>query len=363
MKDVVRLSWVGNEIDDKKASEAIDAPQYKTKKYKQVKPPDYIDRILSATSGTDYDGDNALANSESKNGGDNEVHERTCGEANREYEEDHGKTDEEREVQSLVNAMKESIDLKKFTWTTERDYGHFELVHYDEPTPPDRIAAILESIMEENRLEKEFLHITNNITSSSSTATPRLQTPSQRCKSKKSKENSTVVTLKVPIKLSQEEHIHSPVLDGNWVPPMESELQPTPLSSRPPSSLTKQKKVKKKKKKSRVLQCSSTEYDCVAIKRTVESTIMEYFTGKSYDADESKHMGGLIADLIKTKVKHLYPPRYRLICIVSIVETKQQSIRIASRGLWDTSRDKVIEYCYSNGEMDVLCMVYAIYKE
>ena len=87
----------------------------------------------------------------------------------------------------------------------------------------------------------------------------------------------------------------------------------------------------------------------------------EYFQDKIYDADYAKQCCSVIPELIKNRSKTFYPIRYRLVCIVSIIQSKKQSIRMASRGILDQNKDNFTEYCYDNGHFYVTGLLYGVY--
>lgn len=74
-------------------------------------------------------------------------------------------------------------------------------------------------------------------------------------------------------------------------------------------------------------------------------------------------MASLLSDLIKTRLKNLYPPRYRLICMVTIMERKEQASRMASLCCWDKDMDTFAEHTFEKGDYIVSCICYGVYKE
>lgn len=70
-----------------------------------------------------------------------------------------------------------------------------------------------------------------------------------------------------------------------------------------------------------------------------------------------------ISWVIKTQVKDLMIPRYKLIVIVHIGQLKSQSILIGSRCLWDPKSDTFSSYVFRNSSLFALASVYAVYFE
>ncbi|KFO23208.1 Tctex1 domain-containing protein 1 [Fukomys damarensis] len=67
--------------------------------------------------------------------------------------------------------------------------------------------------------------------------------------------------------------------------------------------------------------------------------------------------------VIKTQVKELMIPWYKLIVVTHIGQLKRQSLFIGSRCLWDPKSDTVSSYIFRNSSLFALASVYAIYFE
>ncbi|XP_065057924.1 dynein light chain Tctex-type 5-like isoform X2 [Rhopilema esculentum] len=99
------------------------------------------------------------------------------------------------------------------------------------------------------------------------------------------------------------------------------------------------------------------------VKQIIKSVFIEQLSDKDYTADMCRFTSRVCADIIKEKVKRLFLPRYKFICLVHMGQIGQQSMRVASRCSWDTRVDDFAEYCYMNGTLWAVGLVYGIYCE
>jgi len=84
---------------------------------------------------------------------------------------------------------------------------------------------------------------------------------------------------------------------------------------------------------------------------------------QSYDAEHLKHQATFLTETIKTKIKKFYGPRYRLICILNILQNNGQALRMASRCCWDSDKDNFTECIFEGDKFTVTCVVYGIFLE
>eukprot|EP00794_Sanderia_malayensis_P000564 gene564-1222_t len=95
----------------------------------------------------------------------------------------------------------------------------------------------------------------------------------------------------------------------------------------------------------------------------IRMILEENLHNKAYDAETCRFKSRQLADLIKEKVKKLFLPRYKFICIVHIGQVENQSLQIASRCSWDTNVDDFAECTYQNDSLWAVGLVYAVYHE
>jgi hypothetical protein len=88
----------------------------------------------------------------------------------------------------------------------------------------------------------------------------------------------------------------------------------------------------------------------------------EYLTDNIYDDFTSKITSLSLSEQIKDFFK-LISQRYRIIVQVFIQQHLDQSILIASRSLWDKTRDTFIQTNLKKTNISLLVIVFFIYKE
>jgi len=70
-----------------------------------------------------------------------------------------------------------------------------------------------------------------------------------------------------------------------------------------------------------------------------------------------------LSEAIKDRIKALHLPRYKLICTVVIGQNSGQSMRHASRWLWDADNDGFASVSYDNGSLFATATVYVVYYD
>merc|ERR1712066_1038201 len=95
----------------------------------------------------------------------------------------------------------------------------------------------------------------------------------------------------------------------------------------------------------------------------IERVMTEYFRDKEYSAEEAKQWTLELSNDIKTAVKELAIPRYKIIVQVVIGEQASQGVRVASKCLWDVSSDNWAPYTYNSQSIFAVAMVFGCYFE
>jgi len=105
--------------------------------------------------------------------------------------------------------------------------------------------------------------------------------------------------------------------------------------------------------------------------RTKAETIMNevlesMLSGESYTGSfQACNLGKLISTGIKDKLKLAkeWSPRYKLICVVTLVEMQSQGVQVASQCLWAGEVDNTATAEYSKKTLKAVATVFAIYHE
>merc|ERR1712154_750245 len=97
------------------------------------------------------------------------------------------------------------------------------------------------------------------------------------------------------------------------------------------------------------------------VSAVIEKVMREYLSDKEYCAEEAKSWTLDLSNDIKTAVKELQIPRYKIIVQVVIGEQASQGIRVASKCLWDVSSDNWASYTSQNQTLFAVGMVFGCY--
>lgn len=96
-------------------------------------------------------------------------------------------------------------------------------------------------------------------------------------------------------------------------------------------------------------------------KEVIVDVLKSNLAGKTYNPSEVPVLCRTVSDLIKERIKSSGAQRYKLVCYVLIMENRGQSIRHASRCLWDTSFDSFATESYEDKSFCAVGSVYATY--
>ncbi|XP_045876372.1 dynein light chain Tctex-type 5 [Meles meles] len=104
-------------------------------------------------------------------------------------------------------------------------------------------------------------------------------------------------------------------------------------------------------------------FPVVIVNQILKDVLTNYLQEEQYEPELCRQMAKTISEVIKTQVKDLMIPRYKLIVIVHIGQRKSQSILIGSRCLWDPKSDTFSSSVFRNSSLFALANVYAVYFE
>eukprot|EP00736_Rhodelphis_marinus_P012861 Rmarinus@m.26314 len=113
----------------------------------------------------------------------------------------------------------------------------------------------------------------------------------------------------------------------------------------------------------RMSPLEGTRFSATAVKPIIQKALKEELEGKKFHADESRQTCLKLTDQIKAEVKKLGFPRYKIMVQVVIGEIKGQSVRVASRSLWDADKDNYASASFKNSSLYCVAMVFGCYTE
>ncbi|XP_007420300.2 tctex1 domain-containing protein 4 [Python bivittatus] len=95
----------------------------------------------------------------------------------------------------------------------------------------------------------------------------------------------------------------------------------------------------------------------------LESVLASYFSDVKYNPANSGQLVQNLSDLIRSRVKDLTPPRYKLVCNVFLGQLGNQGLHIASRSLWDVENDSFASATFTNSSLFAVVTVHGLYYE
>ncbi|KAK2149616.1 hypothetical protein LSH36_444g02044 [Paralvinella palmiformis] len=95
----------------------------------------------------------------------------------------------------------------------------------------------------------------------------------------------------------------------------------------------------------------------------MEDVVSSRMSGFLYTASRATTMIKALSEEIREKVKELNFDRYKIVCLVSIGQTRGQGLRITSRCTWDVTYDDHCTYTWTNGLAFCTATVYGLYHE
>ena len=104
-------------------------------------------------------------------------------------------------------------------------------------------------------------------------------------------------------------------------------------------------------------------FDVKKAKEIVDTILDENFEDVVYDPVGMGSQCKKVSQMIKNGLKNMKFQRYKFVCSVTIGQSKNQGIRMASRYLWDAKRDTWLNATYSNHSLFVVATVFAMYYE
>lgn len=100
-----------------------------------------------------------------------------------------------------------------------------------------------------------------------------------------------------------------------------------------------------------------------AVAVIAEEVTRSVLEGKQWLGEEEAVWAVSITEQVKSRVKALNFPRYKIVVYTVLGEEKQQGVRIASRCLRDSETDNCATYTYSNDHLWCNVAVFGMYVE
>ena len=99
------------------------------------------------------------------------------------------------------------------------------------------------------------------------------------------------------------------------------------------------------------------------VERCLKNLLEAKLDNVKYTPDQCRYMITDLSTIIKSRVKAMDFPRYRIVCHVIIMENLGQGTQVASRCLWDPNTDSFATCTYRNESLIAVANVYAVYLD
>ena len=99
------------------------------------------------------------------------------------------------------------------------------------------------------------------------------------------------------------------------------------------------------------------------VRELLEQIVEHHLKDKEYDHAHAKTLAEKIADEIKSAVKGLSIPSYKIVVQTVIGQVQGQGVRVASKCLWDDINDNYASFTYQNTSLFCTGIVFGIYYE
>ncbi len=105
----------------------------------------------------------------------------------------------------------------------------------------------------------------------------------------------------------------------------------------------------------------SETFNVSAAEEVISDQLNYHLTNHKYNQDTSAKMALTLSGLIKSEVKKLNIPRYKIVCQVIINQRKGQAINVSSRGLMEEKFDNFASVSFTNDEIIAVGIVHGFY--
>ena len=100
------------------------------------------------------------------------------------------------------------------------------------------------------------------------------------------------------------------------------------------------------------------------VRECIEEIVTKYLADKeTYEHKQAKELAEKLADEIRTAVKQLSIPAYKIVVQTVIGQLNGQGVRVASKCLWDQENDNYASFTYTNSALFCTGIVFGIYYE
>ncbi|MBN3302362.1 TC1D1 protein, partial [Amia calva] len=105
------------------------------------------------------------------------------------------------------------------------------------------------------------------------------------------------------------------------------------------------------------------KFSCAQAQQLVKGLLWSKLEGVSYEAKLCTRLTQQLSEELKGLVKTVCPPRYKMVCVVTLGKKAREDILVASRCLWDPHADSYTSFTYESTTLFCVATVFAVYCE
>ncbi|XP_004699706.1 dynein light chain Tctex-type 4-like [Echinops telfairi] len=105
------------------------------------------------------------------------------------------------------------------------------------------------------------------------------------------------------------------------------------------------------------------KFPCVQAQELMQAHLPSTLAGVAYHPTQCAHLAESLSAEIRDLVKTVTPPRYKLVCAVSIGSKGQDDVTVTSQSLWDPHSDSFATSQYVSPTLFCVALVHAVYWE
>ncbi|XP_041847455.1 dynein light chain Tctex-type 5 [Melanotaenia boesemani] len=95
----------------------------------------------------------------------------------------------------------------------------------------------------------------------------------------------------------------------------------------------------------------------------LKDVLTNHLQEENYEVQRARELTLTLCAIIRSRVKELMVPRYKIVVLIHIGQLNGQSMQVSSRFLWDASNDTFASYSFKNRSLFCVAIVYAVYFE
>ena len=105
------------------------------------------------------------------------------------------------------------------------------------------------------------------------------------------------------------------------------------------------------------------KFSIAQVEMKITSILESYLDGEEYEERKCGLLARNISDVIKSRVKDMDMPRYKIVCLVTMGQIADECVQFVSRCVWSADTDNYASKTYRNNSLFCTVVVYGVYFE